>query len=97
MLMVGWVVIDAHGWRRICTSFCSTSEELCSSIAILAHHLCTTFVYPVILPFPLPQLIALDNRPGIRSIGIGESVKHIIAKAVLSEIRDEVLYVAGSL
>jgi len=43
------------------------------------------------------QLIALDERPGVRPIGIGETVRHIIAKAVLSVISDDIQYAAGSL
>jgi len=90
--------IDAHGWRRLCSSFRSASDELCSSIATLAHLLCTTFVDPVIVsPLMACRLIALDKRPGVRPIGIGETVRHIIAKAVLSVISDDIQYAAGSL
>ena len=58
--------IDAHGWRRLCSSFLSASDELYSSIALLARHLCTMFVDPVMI-FPLLAcwLIALDKRPGV--------------------------------
>ena len=41
--------IDAHGWQRLCSSFRSVSEEPCSSIAVLARRLCTTFVDPVMI------------------------------------------------
>ena len=41
--------IDAHGWGRLHSSFCSASDELCSSIALLASRLSTTFVDPVII------------------------------------------------
>ena len=37
--------VDAYGWRRLCTSFKSVSDELCCSLAILAHHLCTYIIY----------------------------------------------------
>ena len=90
--------IDAHGWRRLCSSFCSASDELCSSIALLARRLSTTFVDPVIIsPLMACQLIALDKRPGVRPIGIGETVRCIIAKAVLSVISDDIQCTAGSL
>ena len=36
--------IDVHGWRRLCLSFCSASDKLCSALAILAHHLCTSML-----------------------------------------------------
>ena len=38
--------IDAHSWRRLCTSFKSASNELCHSLALLARRLCTQFVDP---------------------------------------------------
>ena len=41
--------IDAHSWRRLCSSFRSASDELCSSIALLARRLCTMFVDPVMI------------------------------------------------
>ena len=38
--------VDAYGWRYLCTSFKSASNELCRFIAILACRLCTSFVEP---------------------------------------------------
>jgi len=90
--------LDAYGWRRLCSSFKSASDELCCSLAILAHRLCTSFVNPeVILPLVSCRLIALDKNPGVRPIGVGEVVRRIIAKAVLSIIRPDILRAAGPL
>lgn len=38
--------IDAQGWRRLCTSFKQTSNDLCQSLASTVKHLCTTLVDP---------------------------------------------------
>ena len=38
--------IDAHCWRRLCTVFKTTSQDLCHALATLAKRLCTTFVDP---------------------------------------------------
>ena len=90
--------IDAHGWRRLCSSFHFASDEHCSSIALLAHHLSTTLVGPVIISSLMAyRLIGLDKRPGVRPIGNGETVRHIIAKAVLLVISDDIQCAAGSL
>ena len=43
------------------------------------------------------RLIALDKCPGVRPIGVGETVRRIIAKAILSVVKDDVLQAAGSL
>ena len=41
------------------------------------------------------MLIALDKHPGVRPIGIGDTARRIVAKAVLSSIRSDVQAVTG--
>ena len=43
------------------------------------------------------HLIALNKCPGVHPIGVGEVVRRIIAKAVLSIVKLDVLEAAGSL
>ena len=38
--------LDAHCWRRLCTSFHSASWDLCHLLVSLAKRLCTSFVDP---------------------------------------------------
>ncbi len=84
--------IDANGWRRLCTSFQTASTDLCSSIASVARKLCTTYVDPEVLaPLTASRLIALDKCPGVRPIGVGETVRRIIGKAILAVIKVDVL------
>ena len=90
--------IDTRGWRRICHSFQTTSYDLCQSLALLARRLCTVRVDPQgLVPLMVCRLIALDKSPGVRPIGICETVRRIIAKAILKVIRSDILDAAGSI
>ena len=90
--------IDAYGWRRLCTCYQSSSRDLCQALADVAKRLCTQFVDPSgIASFLACRLIALNKKPGVRPIGIGDTARRIIAKAILMTIKCDVQEVAGSL
>ena len=36
--------INAHNWRRLCTSFKADSNDLCHALALVAKRLCTSYV-----------------------------------------------------
>ena len=62
--------IDAHGWRRLCTSFKSASSDLCQSLALTAKRLCTSLVDPKsVAPLMACRLLALDKNNGNGPIG----------------------------
>ena len=64
----------------------------------MAKPLRTQFIDPSLTaPFLACHLNALDKRPGIRPVGIGDTMRRIIAKAVLMAVRGDVLDVAGSI
>ena len=89
--------IDARGWRRLCCSFKSASDDLCHSLALLTRRLCKEFVDPDgIAALMACRLIALDKKPGVCPIGICEVVRRIIAKAILSITRGDIQDAAGS-
>ena len=90
--------INSFGWKRLCTSFKNISDDLCSSLALVARKLCTTYVDPRgIVPLTAGLLIALDKTPGVRPIAVGETVCRIIGKAILFIIRQDILEAAGML
>lgn len=90
--------LDAVSWRRLCTSFKSASNDLCHSLAITARRLCTDLVDPAtIAPLLACRLIALNKNPGVRPIGIGDTARRIIAKAILMVTRSDIQEAAGSL
>ena len=68
----------------------------CITLPLVAKRLCTTFVDPhALAPFLACRLIALDKHSGVRPISICEVPCRIIAKAVLSEVRGDVLEAVG--
>ena len=43
------------------------------------------------------RLIPLDKKPGVRPIGVGEVLRRLIGKSIISVIKPEILESAGSL
>ena len=62
---------------------------------LTTQHLCTNFVDPA--PFLACRLIALDKNPGMRPIGIDNTSRQIVAKAILAVNRLDIQESAGSL
>nr|WNS50068.1 DOMON domain-containing protein [Halisarca dujardinii] len=89
--------LDAKAWKRLCSAFHNTSKDLCNALAKIARKICTTFVDPQGLEaFTACRLIALDKDPGVRPIGVGETVRRLISKAILRVTKVEIQKVAGS-
>ena len=80
--------VDCHGWWHMCTSALS---ELYNSVALMARGICTTLVGLALLT--ARRLIALDKHPGVRPIGVGETVRRII---ILYTIGPDIQKAAGS-
>lgn len=90
--------IDSTGWRRLCNSFQKALADLCNSLALVARKLCTTYVDPWgIAPLSTSHLIALDKCPGVQPIGIGETSRRIIGKAILAVAKCNIQEAAGAL
>ena len=65
---------------------------------MIARHISTCFVDPIALqPLLNSRLIALDKNPGVRPIGIGETSRRLIAKAILAVLRRDNLNTSGCL
>ena len=78
-------------------SFGTASSALCGSLAATARRLCVDLVDPKsISALTACRLIALNKNPGVRPIGIGETARRIIAKAVLSIVGGDMQDVAGT-
>lgn len=54
--------------------------------------MCTTLIDPkCITPLLACHLLALGKNPGVRPIGMKDTARHVIAKAVISAVKDDVL------
>ncbi|XP_066926215.1 uncharacterized protein [Clytia hemisphaerica] len=92
--------LDGDGWRRILCSknFKTESNDLCLSLARMAKHLCTTIETDNSLEaFLSSRLIPLNKNPGLRPIGIGETLRRIIGKTVARLLKQDIADSVGSL
>ena len=79
--------LDAAAWKGLCNSFKSASTDLGDAVAATARRICTSYVDPVgISALVACQLIALDKSPGVRPIGIGETIRRIIGRSIATTI-----------
>ena len=90
--------LTADGWRRLCCSFHSKSNNPCDALTAVARRLCTTFTDPKAVESLVGcHLIPLNKNPGVRPFCNGEVPHQIIAKAVIKVIRCDILNAVGSL
>ena len=85
---------DADLWQRMLCSkqFKKKPAELCEALADLAKKLNTSEVNPKYLrAFVAGRLIPLDKNPGVRPIGIGETIRRIISSATTTLLKPELV------
>ena len=88
--------LDASCWRRLCTMFHGASKQLCEALATATKRMCTSYIDPeIIRPFIACRLIPLSKNPGVRPIGICDTLRRIMGKAILSVIGPEIQAIAG--
>ena len=92
---------DANDWRNILgsTLFGKEAEDLRKNLADLTKELCTNEIEdPGSLEALLGcRLIPLDKNPGLRPIGIGETLRRIIGKAVMNVMKKDIQVGVGNL
>ena len=89
--------LDASNWRRLCTMFHGSSKSLCSAVAAAARRLCTSYVDPrCIGPLTACRLIPLSKDPGVRPIGVCETLRRIIGKTILQVVGNDIQAVCGT-
>ena len=86
--------LDRDGWRRILTSNCFGTEpsDLYASLSKLTKILCSINQEENSLePLLASRLIPLNKNPGLRPIGIGETLRRIIGKTVARLLKQDVV------
>ena len=100
--------LDADGWRHILVSrnFGTCSAELRTELATLIRQLCTEKVEinfvggnstSSLEALLACRLLPLDKCPGLRPIGVGEVLRRIAGKVVMSVVKSDVQHATGSL
>ena len=73
-------------------------RDLCNSVAQFARRIATTYVDPAgLAAFIACRLVPLDKNPRVRPIGICETVRRIVGKAIMYIVGDDVQEAAGPL
>src|SRR5436190_11021138 len=82
---------NSEQWSDFLLRYGKKSYSLRDAVAALANELCNNEVeWKRIHALMSCRLIALDKCPGVRPIGIGESLRRILSKCVLEITRNEV-------
>ena len=91
--------LDADFWSKIlCNStFGNSSDDFCHAVAFLAQVLCSEEIVDpkTIEGLAACWLIPLDKSPGVRRIGVGQVLRRIIGKAILTVLKSDILKVTG--
>ena len=100
--------MDADGWRHILASrmYSGASDDLRKELAKFIKQLCTEKIHleysesnitSSLEAFLACRLIPLDKNPGLRPIGVGEVLRRIAGKVVMTVIKTDVEETVGSL
>ena len=92
--------MDAEGWRRILApnSFGVSSSDLRKTFANIVQKLCTDLVKTHTMEGLLSgRSIPLDKDPGDRPTGVGEVLRRIACKVIVSVLRENVIKCVGML
>ena len=93
--------VDADAWRHIlcCKAYGKTAEALATAVSDLTKILCTEHVDSSCLTELLScRLIPLKkDDDGVRPIGVGETLRRIIGKALGWTLKDDIQEIAGPL
>ena len=85
-------------WHKATTGFKEVSTSLCNALAAVTRRLATEYVDPTSVSALLANRgIAVDKCPGLRPIGVGEIVRRIIGKVIMTVTSVDVQQAVGCL
>jgi len=88
---------DTSFWHDVLHHYVSSSAHLRDSVAALFCHLCNSIVpWDDVRALMASHLITLNKYPGIRSIGIGETLCRVIGKTVCLATHLDAALICGS-
>ena len=97
-------LINTDTWKDLLCSkvFGTNAMELRQAVADLAKKLCIKEIHPTSLVkytanhlIPLDKGLTKDKKPGVRPIDIGEVLLFIVAKLLISVIKEDIIQAAG--
>ena len=90
---------NSKDWKGVLVSkmYGTSSSDLCKAIVRTAKKLCVEETDNNVAALMACRLIPLDKNPGLRPIGIGEVLRRIIGKLVVSVLRADLQEDAGDL
>ena len=81
--------MNSAAWKTMCIKNIST--KFCNALAATVKKLCSQYMDPNrISAFVVCCLITLDKCPGVRPIGVGETVRQINGRAIATAISDDI-------
>ena len=92
--------MDFDGWRRILVSnsFGTANSDLREAFANVVKKLCTDLIeIQTIEAFLSYRLIPLDKNCCLRPIGVGEVLRRIAGKLIVSALKNDIIDCTGSL
>ena len=78
-------------------NFGDSSLDLCQTLAKVTKKLCTEELSTSLEGFLACRLIPLNKNPGFRPIGVGEVLKRIIGKVIVSVVCNDIISSVDSL
>ena len=85
--------MDADSWRRILVSrgYGNAGNNLRKAIALLIKKTCIEKIDdPSLSPSMASRLVPLNKNPGLRTVGVGELLRRVMGKAVMSTFFEDV-------